>query len=181
MNVLIFLADGFELVEAMTPLDLLRRAGARVTMVGLNNDAAVTSSNGVVLHADTTLAALEEVTPDLIILPGGMPGASNLRASIRVCDMVTAAVRDGKAVAAICAAPMILGELGLLKGLRATCFPGFEDRLEGARLANERVVRDGNIVTAAGMGVSLAFAAELVSLLYGENKAKELLKATMAE
>lgn len=181
MNILLFLADGFELVEAMTPLDLLRRAGAKVTTVSLSDNTAVTSSNGVVLHADSTLATMREVTPDLIILPGGMPGAANLRNCKTVCDMVTDAVRDGRAVGAICAAPMILGELGLLEGIRATCFPGFEDSLKGAHFSAKRVVRDGNIVTAAGMGVSLPFASTLVSLLYGEDKAKELLTATMAE
>lgn len=181
MNVLLFLADGFELVEAMTPLDLLRRAGAKVTTVSLGDNTAVISSNGVLLHADTTLAETGAVAPDLIVLPGGMPGASNLRNSKRVCDMVADAVRDGRAVGAICAAPMVLGELGLLEGISATCFPGFEDSLKGARLSSERVVRDGKIVTAAGMGVSLPFASALVSLLYGEDKARELLKATMAE
>lgn len=179
-TVLLFLADGFELVEAMTPLDLLRRAGASVISVSVNDALTVTSSNGVTLTADTTVSALGNVTPDLVILPGGMPGASNLRENDAVTKIVTEAHQNGTPIGAICAAPYILGELGLLEGVHATCFPGFEDRLSGAIVCSERVVRDGNIVTAAGMGVSLLFAAELVSLLYGEEKRDELMRATMA-
>lgn len=179
-NVLLFLADGFELVEAMTPLDLLRRAGANVVTVSLKETTAVTSSNGVTVTADTTLSALPSLRYDLLILPGGMPGASHLRENETVCRLVTEACADGIPVGAICAAPYILGELGLLQDVHATCFPGFEDRLLGAHYCPERVVRDGNVVTAAGMGVSLLFAAELVSLLYGEEKRDELMKATMA-
>lgn len=181
MTAILFLANGFELVEAMTPLDLLRRAGAEVITVSLNDSVTVTSSNGVTLQADTTLASLSSITPDLVILPGGMPGAEHLSTSEAVCDTVTKAVAKGIPVGAICAAPMVLGKLGLLRGKKATCYPGFEDTLTGATYVSDRVVRDGTIVTAAGMGVSLPFAAELVSLLYGEQASRKLLEATMAE
>ena len=180
MKVTVFLANGFELVEAMCPIDLLRRAGAKVTTVSLSEDRTVASANGVSVLADTTLSAMDSALPDLVFLPGGMPGSANLRANQTVCDTVLAVNRAGGFVAAICAAPFVLGELGLLQGREAICYPGFEDKLIGATLSERKVVRDGNIITAAGMGVALPFAATLVAALFGEEKASELLAAVIA-
>lgn len=177
MNVYVFLADGFELVEAMCPIDMLRRAGADVLTVGLNPDVKVTSAQGVAVLADVTLDAMPDRLPDMVLLPGGMPGASHLRDCAAVCDTVKAVFDKGGFVTAICAAPFILGELGLLAGKNATCYPGFEDRLAGAVLSDRKVVRDGNVITAAGMGVALPFAAELVAALFGRDKAEALLSA----
>ena len=177
MKIYVFLADGFELVEAMCPLDMLRRAGAKVLTVGLNADKTVMSSQGVAVLADTTVATLTGELPDMVLLPGGMPGATNLRSCPAVCEMTKAVFAKGGFVAAICAAPFILGELGLLNGKEATCYPGFEDRLFGAVLSDKKVVRDGNIITAAGMGVALPFAAALVAALYGQDKADAILTA----
>lgn len=177
MKVYVFLADGFELVEAMCPLDMLRRAGADVLTISITSDPTVTSAQGVAVLADTICAALTDELPDMVFLPGGMPGAANLRHCAAVCDMVTAVAAKGGYVAAICAAPFILGELGLLNGKKATCYPGFENKLSGALLSSQKVVRDGNILTAAGMGVALPFAAEMIAALYGWDKANTILAA----
>ncbi len=175
-----FLADGFELVEAMTPVDMLRRAGADIVTVSITENKAVRASNGVTVMADTTLSRLNDILPDMIILPGGMPGASNLRACKKVCDLVTACNNKENPIGAICAAPYILGELGLLKGKEAICYPGFESKLIGAKISDKNCVRDGHIITAAGMGAALAFSSELVSLLYGREKAEEILRSVIA-
>lgn len=175
-----FLADGFELVEAMTPVDMLKRAGADIKTVSITSSKAVTASNGVTVIADMLISELENTLPEMIILPGGMPGASNLRGCQKVCQMTADAVKRGIPVGAICAAPYILGELGLLNGKEAICYPGFEDKLTGAVISENKVVRDGNIVTAAGMGVALPFSYELVCLLYGKEKADGILKSVMA-
>lgn len=175
-----FLADGFELVEAMTPVDMLRRAGADIKTVSITSSKAVTASNGVTVIADMLISELAEENPEMIILPGGMPGSSNLRACVKVCEMTTDAAKRGIPVGAICAAPYILGELGLLDGREAICYPGFEDKLKGTVISDKKVVRDGNIITAAGMGVALSFSYELVSLLYGKEKADDILTSVMA-
>ncbi len=180
MKVILFLADGFELVEAMCPVDLLRRAGAEVITVSLNKTKAVTSAQEVVVVADALLSDLDSTLPDMVFLPGGMPGATNLRQNATVCKVTQDVFARGGFVAAICAAPFILGELGLLQGKEATCYPGFEDRLLGAILSDRKVVRDGNVITAAGMGVALPFAAELVAALFGKGKAEALLGAVQS-
>ena len=175
-----FLADGFELVEAMTPVDMLRRAGADVVTVSITENKSVRASNGVTVIADATLSDLGDILPHMIILPGGMPGASNLRACKKVCDLVTACNGKEIPIGAICAAPYVLGELGLLNGREAICYPGFEYKLIGAKISDKNCVRDGHIITAAGMGAALAFSSELLSLLYGRDKAEEILRSIMA-
>jgi 4-methyl-5(b-hydroxyethyl)-thiazole monophosphate biosynthesis len=177
MKVIVFLADGFELVEAMCPIDMLRRAGADVVTVSLNEAEAVRSAQGVTVLADTLLIDLDGSLPDMVFLPGGMPGATNLRNCPAVCAMTEEVYAHGGFVAAICAAPFLLGELGLLQGKEATCYPGFEESLRGATLSDQKVVRDDNVITAAGMGVALPFAAELVAALFGRDKANTLLAA----
>ena len=177
MKVIVFLADGFELVEAMCPIDMLRRAGADLMTVSLNETEKVMSAQGVAVMADTLIASLDGALPDMIFLPGGMPGATNLRNCPTVCDMTERVLANGGFVAAICAAPFILGDLGLLNGKEATCYPGFEEHLRGAIPGNRKVVRDGNVITAAGMGVALPFAAELTAALFGREKADSLLAA----
>ncbi len=179
MKVYEFLAEGFEEVEALTPLDMLRRAGADIRLVSVSGASEVTGAHGVRVGADLPLSAVSGL-PDLVILPGGMPGAQNLRDSEEVCRIVTETARQGGFVAAICAAPFIPGELGLLEGKTATCYPGFEPRLKGAILSSETVVRDGRIITAAGMGAALPFAEMLVSALFGSEKAEELMRAIVA-
>ena len=175
----LFLAEGFEEIEALAPLDLLRRAGLTVTTVGVGG-TQITGSHGITVCADCTDTDYHDEAPELVILPGGMPGTLNLAASKTVLDAIHAAVETNAYLAAICAAPSILGDLGLLAGKEAICYPGFEERLRGARISEKRVVRDGRIVTAAGMGVAVEFGLELVALLCGESKAAELKKNVLA-
>ena len=176
----LFLAEGFEEIEALAPLDLMRRAGLAVTTVGVGG-TSVTGSHGITVQADIADADYRDEAPEMVILPGGMPGTLNLAASKTVQGAIEAANKTGAYLAAICAAPSILGDLGLLAGKEAICYPGFEDRLRGARISEKRVVRDGRIVTAAGMGVAVEFGLELVSLLCGEAKATELRRSVLAQ
>ena len=174
-----FLAEGFEEVEALCPLDLLRRAGLPVVTVGVGG-LRVRGSHGIVVEADLADTEYFDKAPDMVILPGGMPGTLNLAKSEVVRAAVeTAADHDGF-LAAICAAPSVLGDMGLLRGKEAICYPGFEERLTGAVISKRSVVRDGNIITAAGMGVALDFGLELVSALMGAEKAEELRHAVLA-
>jgi 4-methyl-5(b-hydroxyethyl)-thiazole monophosphate biosynthesis len=166
--VYLFLADGFEEIEALTPVDLLRRAGVAVTTVGVTGKT-VTGSHGITVAADVSaeeaIAAMhngEAIDIEMIILPGGMPGAATLDASEVVDTFIDAAEKANAYIAAICAAPMILGKRGLLNGKKATCFPGFESELNGAIIESAAVVTDGNITTGNGMESALLFGKELV-------------------
>ncbi len=176
--VLMFLADGFETVEALCPLDLMRRAGIDVKTVSINKTVEVKSAQNIVVQADITakqLGAPENVIMDLeaVVLPGGMPGALNLDSDPTVDLYVNAAAITGKYIAAICAAPFILGKRGILEGRKAICYPGFEDKLEGADIVTDSgVVCDKNIITGKAMGVSHEFGLQLVKALrgYGESE-----------
>ena len=175
-----FLAEGFEEVEALCPLDLLRRAGLEVTTVGVGG-VHITGAHGITVVADMTDAEFCDKNPTMVFLPGGMPGTLNLGKNPLVTETIRAASEQGAYLAAICAAPSILGDMGLLQGKEATCYPGFEARLTGARLSEHRVVRDGTIITAAGMGVALEFGLLIVETLCGTEKAKELRHAVIAD
>ena len=177
----LFLAEGFEEVEAICPLDLMRRAGLSVTTVGIGGSTIV-GAHGIGIQADvsdTDFSPNAITAADLVFLPGGMPGTLNLAASPTVTESIVRANELGAYLAAICAAPSILGDMGLLAGKEATCYPGFESYLVGAKLSEKRVVTDGTILTAAGMGVALEFGLAIVSLLCGEDKAKELAHAVL--
>ncbi|MBE6603710.1 MAG: DJ-1/PfpI family protein [Ruminococcaceae bacterium] len=176
----LFLANGFEEIEALCPLDLLRRAGLEVTTVGIGGEM-ICGSHGITVAADIPEGMYADSNPDMIILPGGMPGAKHLDESRVVDTALKAAVRHGSFIAAICAAPMVLGHRGLLAGKEAICYPGFEGHLTGANISSKRVVRDGNIITAAGMGVALEFGLALVEALKGQDAAKELRRAVIAD
>ena len=175
----IFLAQGFEEVEALTPLDLLRRAGCEVVTVGIGS-CRIKGSHGIEVLSDTDDAHLPEQRPDMVILPGGMPGTTGLDASVTVEKTVLDCHARGGYLAAICAAPMVLGKRGLLAGKRATCYPGFEQYLTGATVSRGGVVVDGHVITAAGMGVALDFGLELVAILKGREVANRLREAVMA-
>ena len=175
-----FLANGFEEIEALMPLDLMRRAGLPVKTVGVGG-LEITGSHGITVKADMLDSDFADKTPECVILPGGMPGTKNLDASPVVHKALDIALENNSLICAICAAPMILGKRGILRGKKATCFPGFEEYLEGATLSSLSVVRDGNIVTAKGMGVALPFGLALVELLTDKKTADELKKAVMAE
>ena len=176
----LFLANGFEEVEALCPLDLLRRAGLAVTTVGVGGDVIV-GAHGIAVQADIPDTLFRDSKPDTIILPGGMPGTKKLDESRAVDAALRAANANGACLAAICAAPMVLGKRGYLKGKEATCFPGFEEYLEGATLSKARVVTDGRTVTAAGMGVAMEFGLALVALLQGKEAAERLRSAVLAD
>lgn len=173
------LADGFEEVEALAPLDLLRRAGADIKTVGIGGRTA-TGSHGIAVYCDLTDKEADPEAPDMLILPGGMPGTMNLDASPFVDKAIHAVKEKGGRLAAICAAPLVLGRRGILNGKGAVCYPGFEKELKGANISEiAGVVTDGNVTTAKGMGVAFEFGIELVRLLYGEEKADEIGVATM--
>ena len=178
----VFLANGFEEIEAFTPVDLLLRAGHEVKTVaiGCENDVKVVGAHGIEVIANLRESDFCDTAPSVVILPGGMPGTLNLGNSATVLSAIQDCAAHGGLLCAICAAPSVLGKAGLLAGKRATCFPGFEDQLDGAILADTRVVRDGNIITAAGMGVALDFGLELVSALRGKDAADELRHAVLA-
>lgn len=174
--VYVFLADGFEEIEALAPVDFLKRAGVEVVTVGVKS-AEVTGAHGIKVLADITAEAVE-LNGDLkgIILPGGMPGAENLNNSPLVQSAVDYCAQNNKILSAICAAPFILGRKGILNGKNATCFPGFEDELIGASLVEKGVVTDGLVVTAKGAGVAWEFGAAICALIRGEEKAGEILR-----
>ena len=173
--VYLFLANGFEEIEALAPLDLLRRAGVEVTTVGVGGEM-IRGSHGIVVQADMPDTMYMDTAPEMIILPGGMPGSKNLDESRIVDAAVKTAVRKGAYIAAICAAPFILGKRGLLEGKEAICYPGFEEQLTGARISDKKVVRDGKFITAAGMGVAVDFGLKLVEVLKDAQTAADLRK-----
>lgn len=174
----LFLAEGFEETEAVVPLDMIRRAEIPIQTVGVTGNL-VTGAHGITVAADISLADIK--TEDLtgVILPGGMPGTLNLQKNEAVIGLLKHCAEHGKLMAAICAAPMVLGDLGLLDGKKAVCFPGFEDHLEGAVLQNCAVMRDGNYITATGAGAALEFGAAIVDYCYPDSeytsKGKRLL------
>ena len=169
-----FLADGFEELEAIAPIDMLKRAGVEVVTVGVTGKN-VTGSHGITFVADITEddVFLDEKL-DAVILPGGMPGTLNLEKSETVQSAIDFAHKNGILLCAICAAPSIFGHKGLLSGKNATAFPGFEKELEGANVNGDFVVRDGNIITAKGAGVATEFGLEIVSCLVSKEKSDEI-------
>ena len=174
--VLVFLADGFEESEAILPIDILRRAGLDVVTVAIGEDRNVSGSHGLTLRADVTAETLPDCTPEMVFLPGGMPGTKNLDASPVVKTYLEKAYTEGSFMAAICAAPMVLGRQGLLQGKNATCYPGFEQYLAGATVGGD-VVADGKVITGKGMGVALPFALKLVEALRGKEAAEAIADA----
>ena len=176
--IIVLLADGFEEIEALTPVDMLRRAGASVKTVGINGKIAL-GSHKIPVVCDLSAEEVDLNDVSTAIFPGGMPGALNLDASSFTDKVIAEISKKNGRLAAICAAPLVLGRRGLLKGKRATCYPGFENELTGARISDKSVVTDGNITTARGMGVALEFAKELVRLTAGADMANKLSLAIM--
>ena len=158
-----FLADGFEEIEALTPVDILRRGGVDITTVSINTTKEVRGAHGIVVTADILFRDADYLDADLLLLPGGMPGAKNLLEHEGVCATILSHYQEGKRIGAICAAPMIFGYLGILHGKRATCYPGFEKFLEGAEYTGDLVTADGNITTGKGPGASFAYSYQLLS------------------
>jgi 4-methyl-5(b-hydroxyethyl)-thiazole monophosphate biosynthesis len=182
MKVFAFLTDGFETVEALAVIDILRRAEIDVETVSITGRIDVTSAQNINVKADSLFEDLNKSdleSGDVLFLPGG-PGHKSYMESEKLLDMLRYHNEKGGRLAAICAAPSILGRLGLLKGRKAMCFPGFEKYLEGAEVvsAPARVVTDGNITTSRGMGTSIDLGLELVKLIKGENEAESLAVST---
>lgn len=166
-------AHGFEEIEAVTPVDVLRRAGEEVKTVGIGGKT-ITGSHGITIHCDISHKEMDPEKVKMLVLPGGMPGATNLQKSPEVQQALEVLEEGGKWIAAICAAPMILGEKGMLEGKKATIFPGMEAHLKGAIPLDQPVVVDGKLITANGPGAALPFALQLVEELQGADKAKEI-------
>ena len=174
--VYIFLANGFEEIEALAPVDMLRRAHLEVATVGVGGRSVV-SSHRVPVQADLADSELDFSKPvDMVVLPGGMPGTKNLEASPVVRRAVEDCVRRNAFVAAICAAPSVLGHWGVLQGHEAVCFPGYESEL-GCKLGSGPVVQSGKVITARGAGVATEFGLQLVAALCGSEKSQEIRKA----
>lgn len=176
-----FLADGFEEVEALAAVDMIRRSGIELKTVGVGKKV-ITGAHDIKVESDCLedeIVLNEDI--EAIILPGGMPGTINLENSKTVQSAIDFAEENGKLLCAICAAPSILGHKGLLKGKQAIAYPGFEKDLEGAVISENHVVRDGNIITAKGAGVAIDFGLEIVAAVKSADKAEEIRKAIQSK
>ena len=174
----LLLAEGFEEVEAITPADFLRRAEVDVRMVGIGS-LSIRGAHGIVVQADMLIG---DVPRDVegVIVPGGMPGAANIAESEEALELIKDLNRQGKLVAAICAAPaVVLQPAGVLKGKHVTCYPGYEAQLEDCEFEEDRVVVDGNLVTSRGPGTAAEFAVTLIEILGGKEKAREIHSQTL--
>lgn len=172
--VVVLCADGFETIECLTTVDVLRRGGVRANLVSIMDTRDVVTAQQISITCDFTLDEIDLDEYDYLVLPGGMPGTTHLRRDERVCDAVREFATK-KHVAAICAAPSILGELGLLVGRRATCFPGFEETFPaGTYAGGKTVVKDGNIITASAMGQALPFALAILEDIAGERAVEKV-------
>ena len=181
-TVLIVLAEGFEEIEAVTPIDVFRRAGFEVTVAG-EGSSVVEGAHGIRISTDILMSDFHGL-PDAVVLPGGMPGAENLAKSKILSDLLSKMSKENRWIAAICAAPAkVLAPLGLLKGKKATCYPGYEKELtaSGAIFSTDRVVVDGQVITSRGPGTALEFSLEFVRNLADDKTADKLVKALLAK
>ncbi len=179
-KVYIFFADGLEEIEGLTVVDMMRRAGIDIDIVSINDKIKVTGSHNISIDADILLKDIQPSQADMFVLPGGLPGTTHLAENEVLGKILKEAAAAGKYVAAICAAPSVLGKYGILAGKHATCYPGFEDKLTEAYCSTDNVVVDGNVITSRGMGTAIEFSACLVSLLKKDNQAGEdLMKSIM--
>lgn len=168
-----FFTEGFEEIEGLTVVDLLRRADIEIETVSITDKYEVTGSHNITIKTDKIFSEIDIDKADMLFLPGG-PGTPNLAAHEGVIQALRNFNEKGKNIAAICAAPSVPGQLGMLKGKKATCYPGYEDKLLGAEYVREKAVTDGNITTARGMGTSIDFGLELIRILADKEKADEI-------
>lgn len=182
MKTAIFLADGFETVEALAVVDILRRAGIENQMVSISENEMVVTSHSIGVKADIRLSEVDFNALDMMILPGGMPGTKNLEACEELMQALDAFYAAGKKIAAICAAPSILAHRGMLKGKRACSYPNFEEHLTagGATVTKDAATVDGNMITARGMGCAVEFGLTIVAQLVGSEKAEEIRRSIVA-
>ena len=179
-RVCIFLADGFEEVEALTVVDLLRRAEIKIDMVSISDTLQVRGRSNIEVTADLMWDDAKPELSDMLILPGGMPGVTYLGEHKGLTDLIKEYAKDGKLLAAICAAPTVFGQLGILEGKKATCYPGLEESLTGAEVTFDNVTIDGNIITSRGLGTSLDFALAILEKLVSTAKAAMIKKSVVA-
>ena len=186
MKAVMFFAEGFEEVEALSVVDVLRRGGVEVQMTAITEKSSsddkcqvITGAHGIGICMDNEIRDINFEETDAFLLPGGMPGTKNLKNSKAVCDILVRACENEKLVGAICAAPSVLGACGLLKGKKATCYPGFEQELTGADVSMEAVVADGTIVTSRGVGTALDFGLKILSLLTNEENSKNIKESIL--
>ena len=175
-KVFIFMANGTEEIEALTVVDLLRRAGISISTVSADNAEYITGSHGITIKTDMGIDDVAWDEACMLVLPGGMPGTNKLMDCEILCEKLREFAEEGKYVAAICAAPSILGVNGLLEGKKATCYPGFEEKLLGAQYVKAPVVKDGNIITSRGLGTAIEFSAEIISAVADEETAENILE-----
>lgn len=173
-KIAVFFATGYEEIEALTVVDILRRAGETVEMVSITGERTVTSSHNVTVEMNLLFSEVDFTTLDVLVLPGGLPGTTNLEAFAPLMEQVDAFVKAGKLVTAICAAPSILGHRGHLKGKTACSALSFEDHLEGAKVVKEPAVIDGDIITGRGMGAAVPFGLAILEKLQGKEAAQAM-------
>ncbi|MFV0465033.1 MAG: DJ-1 family glyoxalase III [Lachnospiraceae bacterium] len=173
----IFAADGCEEIEALTVVDLLRRADLHIDIISINGTLLVTGSHNIRFEADAVIESLDLSSYDGIILPGGMPGTRHLANNSYVIDALHQFFQAGKLIAAICAAPSILGQEGLLQGITATCYPGYEDKLTGANYSAFPVIKSEHIITSRSMGTAIDFALEIIRYFQDDENAERIRKA----
>ncbi len=175
MKAAVFFADGFEEIEAITVVDILRRAEIDAKMISINDDYSVKGAHGIAVTSDMKADEVESFSDyDAVIIPGGLPGATNLRDSKKVIETVKTAYESDKLVSAICAGPIVLKKADVIDGKNVTCYPGFEDELTGANATGKGVERDENVITGKGPAYAMDFAIEIVDYLLGSEKAKEV-------
>ena len=180
-TIFVFLADGFEEIESLTPVDILRRAGLSVKTVSVMDEQVVAGAHGVPVLADVMFDEVNAEDAEMILLPGGLPGATNLDAHQGLSQMILDFAKEEKPLAAICAAPLVFGNRGLLEGKKATCYPGFETYLKGAQYTAALVEKDGNFITGKGPGAAMEFAFAIVEKYCGMDKVNELKQGMMIQ
>ena len=178
-TICIFLAEGFEEMEAMFPLDVMRRGGLNVKTVSVTGEKTVVSSHQVPIVADMLFEDLKEEDVEMVVLPGGLPGATNLDAHEGLGKLIMTFAEAGRPLSAICAAPLVYGKRGLLKGKKVTCYPGFEKYLEGAEYTAALVEKDGNFITGKGPGAAMVFSFAIAEKYVGAEKVTELKQGMM--
>ena len=175
----IHLAEGFEEIEAITTTDILRRAEIETLIVSVSGRRTVTGSHKITVICDQVFDEIDYNEYDIIILPGGMPGSKNLNSHSGLKKIIKQFYAEGKFIAAICAAPMVLGNLGLLKGKEVVCYPGFESYLPNSVISEDIVIQSDNIITAKGPGATIEFALKIIEVLKGEDISKKIRKSLM--
>lgn len=180
-QITVHLAEGFEEIEAVTIVDVLRRAGLNVVTVSVTGNRIVKGSHNIEMKADLLFDEVDYIAGGMIILPGGMPGAKNLNEHKGIKAQILEYQKNGKYLAAICAAPIVFGNLGILKGKKAVCYPGYETYLLGTEVLSVPCVVDGKIITGRGVGAALQFSLEIVRISKGEESAMQLRKSLLIE